>query len=194
MRADDFLIPSAWANASGLVMISKPWRERLIYTAMSVFVAWHTLAIVVAPAPDSSVVVQWLRQVLHPYLTLLRLDNQWNFYAPNPGRGHQLRYVVEDATGTRHTFIPTDGSNWFHPSEWWFRSLYDWIAGSPDIYGDAAAALLCRKHAALHPTAIVLMDLEQKDFSPADHLSGKHPLDSQFVTVNDLRRVTCTEK
>jgi hypothetical protein len=175
-------------------MISKPWRERLLYTALSAFLVWHTLAIVVAPAPDSSVIAHSLRRVLQPYLTLLKLDNQWNFYAPNAGRGHQLRYLVEDAAGTRHAFTPTDDLSWIHPSQWSFRALYDWIAESPDVYGDAAAAQLCRKHAALRPMAIVLIDLEQKDFWPADHLSGKRPLDSEFVTVKDLGRVACPEK
>jgi hypothetical protein len=172
-------------------MISKPWRDRLLYTALSVFLVWHTLAIVVAPAPDTSVIAHSLRRVLQPYLTLLRLDNQWNFYAPNPGRGHQFRYLVEDAAGARHAFTPTDELSRIHPSEWWFRSLYDWIGESPDIYGDAAAALLCRRHAALHPVAIVLMDVEQKDFWPADHLGGKRPLDPEFVTEKDPRRVPC---
>jgi hypothetical protein len=175
-------------------MISKPWRERLVYTALSAFLVWHTLAIVVAPAPDSSVIVRSLRGVLLPYLTLLRLDNKWNFYAPNTGRGHQFRYLVEDAAGSRHAFTPVDGLGWFHPNEWSFRALYDWIAESPDGYGDAAAALLCRRHAALRPTAIILLDLEQKDFSPADHLSGKHPLEPEFVTEKDLRRIACPEK
>ncbi len=175
-------------------MISKQWCERLIYTALSVFVAWHTLAIVVAPAPDGSVTVQSLRRLLHPYLTLFRLDNKWDFYAPNVGKGHQFRYVIEDAAGTRHTFMPTDDLSWFHPSHWWFRAWYDAIAESPDVHGDSIAARLCRQHAALRPVAITLLNLEEKDFLPADHLSGKHPLDSEFVTVHTLKRVRCPDR
>ena len=175
-------------------MIAKPWRERLIYVAMSVLVAWHTLAIVVAPAPSGSAIAQLLRSLLHPYLTLFRLDNKWDFYAPNVGKGHQFRYIIEDAAGTLHTFMPTDDLNWYHPSHWWFRAWYDAIVESPDVHGEPAAARLCRQHAALHPVAITLMNLEEKDFSPADHLSGKHPLDSEFVTVTDLKRVRCPDK
>jgi hypothetical protein len=175
-------------------MISKPWRERLLYIALSAFLVWHTLAIVVAPAPNSSVIAASLRRVLQPYLTLLKLDNKWDFYAPNAGRGHQLRYVVEDAAGTRHALRPADDLSRIHPSEWWFRSLYDWVADSPEIYGDAAVAMLCRKHAALRPTAIVLTDLVQKDFWPDDQLRGKHPLDPEFVTVKELGRIACPEK
>src|SRR5262249_28767699 len=125
-------------------MISKPWRG-LVYTALSAFLVWHTLAIVVAPAPHSSVIAASLRRLLQPYLTLLKLENQWNFYAPNAGRGHQLRYVVEDAAGVGHSFTPSDDLSWAHALQWSVRALYDWIAESPDTYGDAAAAMLCRK-------------------------------------------------
>jgi len=175
-------------------MISKPWREGLVYIVISAFLVWHTLALVVAPAPDTSVIAASLRRVLHPYLTLLKLDNKWDFYAPNAGRGHQLRYVVEDADGIRHSFRPTDDLSRIYPSEWWFRSLYDWTADSPGIYGDAGVAMLCRKHAALRPVAVVLTDLEQKNFWPDDQLNGKHPLDPEFVTEKDLGRIACPEK
>ncbi len=57
------------------VMTAKVWRERMIYAAMSLFVAWHTLAMIVAPAPGESDLIKGLRIVLDPYLHFLRLDN-----------------------------------------------------------------------------------------------------------------------
>ena len=161
---------------------------------MSLFVVWHTLAMVVAPAPDSSVMAQSLRKLLHPYLALFRLDNKWDFYAPNVGKGHQFRYVIEDAAGARRTFMPTDDLSWYHPAHWWFRAWYDAIVASPEIHSDSVAVRLCRQHAALHPVAITLLNLEEKNFSPADHMSGKNPLDSEFVTVNTLKRVKCPDQ
>ena len=44
-------------------MTAKVWRERVIYTAMSLFVAWHTLAMIVAPAPGESDLMRGLRIV-----------------------------------------------------------------------------------------------------------------------------------
>ena len=49
-------------------MITKLLRERLTYTAMSVFVAWHAAATVIAPAPDNSVIAIALRPIFQPYL------------------------------------------------------------------------------------------------------------------------------
>ena len=63
-------------------MTAKVWRERVTYTAMSLFVAWHTLAMVVAPAPSTSDLIKGLRIVLDPYLHFFKLDNEWGFFAP----------------------------------------------------------------------------------------------------------------
>ncbi len=49
------------------------------------FVAWHSIAMVVAPAPSTSDLIKMLRTVLDPYLHFFRLDNDWNFFAPDVG-------------------------------------------------------------------------------------------------------------
>jgi hypothetical protein len=53
-------------------MISKHWRERLTFTAMSVFVAWHATATILAPAPNNGVIAIALRPIFQPYLSLFR--------------------------------------------------------------------------------------------------------------------------
>ena len=166
-------------------------RQGLLYAAMSAFVAWHTLAIMIAPASDNSALAQGLRRVFNPYLSLFRLNNKWDFYAPDVGRGHQLRYLVEAADGPSQTFIPTDEWNWYHPGYWWFRAWNDAIIAAPDRYADAVVATLCQKHAALRPAAITLVVFQEQVFMPADHLSGRHPLDAEFVVESILKRGTC---
>lgn len=171
-------------------MIWNRWRQRVTYLVMSAFVAWHTLAMVIAPAPDSSVLVRTLRVALQPYLTFFRLDNPWNFFAPTIG-GAQLRYSLEDAAGAHHTFTPTEQLNWFHPDFFWFRDWHFAIADYPELYADRAGALLCRKHASLHPVSITFVQYKQRSFTPADQLSGKHPMDPEFVSVNAVKTVQC---
>lgn len=171
-------------------MIWKRWRQRLTYLAMSAFVAWHTLAMVIAPAPDSGVLVQTSRAVLQPYLTLFRLDNPWNFFAPTIG-GSQLRYSVKDAAGALHTYTPTEQLNWFRPEFIWFRDWHYAIIDNPELYADRAGALLCRKHASLRPVSITFMEYEEGSFTAADQLSGKHPMDPEFITVNTVKTVEC---
>jgi hypothetical protein len=170
-------------------MIWNRWGQRLTYLVMSAFVAWHTLAMVIAPAPDSSV-ARTARVALQDYLTLFRLDNPWNFFAPVIS-GSLLRYSVEDADGVSHTFTPTEQLNWFHPDYIWFRDWYDAIMDYPEVYADRNGALLCRKHALLRPVSITFLEYEQHDFTPADQLSGKHPMDPEFTNVNILTTVKC---
>src|ERR1700728_3232536 len=105
-------------------MVAKVWRERVTYTAMSLFVAWHTLAMIVAPAPGASALIRGLRIVFQPYLSFFRIDNEWNFFAPNVAPGLVLRYVIKDDAGVDHSFKAAAGLNWFHPSYIWVRSWY----------------------------------------------------------------------
>ena len=134
-------------------MIAKEWRERLTYAAMSAFVAWHALAMIIAPAPDGSEAVKALRTPFQPYLSFFKLDNQWDFFAPNVGAGAQLRYIVEDQNGNHHPFVPDRDLSWFHPSFFWLRSWFNMISDDPEMYADAAGAYFCQKHAALQPIA-----------------------------------------
>ena len=114
-------------------MNSTKWRDRLTFMAMSLVVGWHTLAMMIAPAPENSVLVRSLRRLFDPYLSLLRLDNPWNFFAPI-GKNAQFRYVIEDAAGNEHTFVPTEeltGS--ISRYVWWreFKYLDDEIMEFP---------------------------------------------------------------
>ena len=169
----------------------KRWEQRLTYAAMSIFVAWHTVAMVVAPASSNSILAQGLRRVFDPYLTLFRLDNAWDFYAPIVGQGQELRYLVEDASGNHFTFVPTAELSTLHPNFWWYRAWYNKLIEEPESYGDYFALLQCRKHASLHPISIDLVMVEQKKFSREDYLNGKTPMDGEFLTENPLRSVKC---
>jgi len=172
-------------------MVSKRWRRRLSYAAMSAFLAWHTAAMVIAPAPAASNAVQAARVPFQPYLGLFRLDNMWGFFAPYIGLESALRYVIEDNAGNEHLFKPTEGLNWFQPSFIWSWSLSEAVVWYPETYADSAAAYLCRKHAALQPVAVVLLEAQASDFTPEDQLAGKRPTDPEFVTVKHVKRIKC---
>ena len=174
-------------------MNSNAWRERLTYIVMSMFVVWHSLAIIVAPAPGNSVTVRDLRVLLQPYLTLLRLDNTWNFFAPTVGSMSmsQFRYVIEDKTGEKQTFMPEAEFGGLNASYLWFKAWYNAITDNPEDYADIAATLYCRKHASRHPVSITLLEIQENDFKQTDFLAGKQRWDPEFVTVNTIKYVKC---
>jgi hypothetical protein len=174
-------------------MTAKQWRQRCVFTLLSAFVTWHTFAMVVAPVSQKSAAAQLARRILDPYLTLFRLDNAWDFYAPIVGTGQELRYAVVDADGKRSTFVATAGLKSWHPHFWWYRAWHNALIESPDIYGDYFATLQCRNHAAMHPASVDLVKIEQKEFSRQDYLDGKDPAAAEFLTETALRSVKCPQ-
>ena len=171
-----------------LRMIWNRWRPRLMYLAMSAFVTWHSLALIIAPAPGESDLTQGLHRMLQPYLTFFRLENPWSFFAQIPGS--ELRYTVEDATGARTEFVPARAS-WFHPESLWLKDWSYAIVDKPELYADRAGELLCRKHAALHPVSISFVQRESTDYTPDDWYDGKSPLDPEFAREKPLKTVQC---
>ncbi len=174
-------------------MNSTPWRQRLTYVVMSLFVAWHTLAMIISPAPNGSEIVASLRFFFHPYLALFRLETPWNFFAP-VGKHAQFRYVIEDAAGTKHSFTPTEEpARSLSGYVWWreFKYLYDGIMASPEFRGDGAGALLCQRHAALNPVSVALLEVDEQNYGTVDELLGKYPLDPPYAVVVPLRVVAC---
>jgi hypothetical protein len=173
-----------------LRMIWDRWRPRVIYLLMSAFVAWHALALVIAPVPGSSELVDATRAVLQPYLTLLRMDNPWSFFAPTI-EGAQLHYIVEDAAGTRAEFGSADHTSWFHPEDLWLKDWNYSIMDDPDLYASHAGEMLCRKHAAIHPASITFVQRVHSGFKPEDWLNGKRPQDAEFTTETTGQTVQC---
>jgi len=182
--------PTTSATSQALVMISKKLRGRLIYLAMSLFVGWHTMAMILAPAPDDSPTIESLRFLFQPYLSFFKLQNTWGFFDNIP-RSHQFRYVIKDAGGKQHTFVPIEDFKWFHPRYNWFNITYWAVMESPELYGKYFALSSCREHAALKPASVELLLIQEEDFRPADMLQGHRPLDPEFTTVNTLMRVDC---
>lgn len=165
-------------------------RGRLAYAAMSLLLVWHSLAIVVAASPDNAI-TRSARLLFEPYLTLFRLKNEWSFYAPDVRVEPEFRYVVEDASGERHTFVPADKLSRYLPTNIWVKDWYIHVMDNPETYGEFVAAYLCREHASLHPVSITLLELDQNEFSPQAQLSGKHPFDPEFFDEKTLATVQC---
>jgi hypothetical protein len=157
---------------------------------MSLLVIWHTIAMLVAAAP-SSAMTRAAGKLFDPYLALLNLDNYWGFFAPVVGASYQFRYLVEDAAGLQHLFIPGDKLNRFSPNAIWLSDHYREVMDSVDDYGEVTVSELCREHAALHPVAITLLAVTGNEFGPEDRRSGKSPLDPEFVTVDTLKTIRC---
>ena len=173
---------------------STPWVGRLKYLAMSFIVVWHTLAIVIAPAPTGGEMVQFFRSVLQPYLTLFKMDNQWSFFAPKVGRGGEARYVVEASDGKRHVFEPSEMpreslSHLFLWREW--KYFFDKLNDSVGTRGYLIAGLLCKQYADFKPLSVTLLRVEERDFSAEDYRQGYRPQDPRYINVKLVAKFEC---
>jgi len=174
-------------------ILPERWRGRIVYGLMSAFVAWHALALIVGPAPQGSVIARAVRPYVEPYLNLIYLNVGWGFFAP-VGMTSEFRYVVVDEAGKKHTFMPTRGLHWYHPSKLWIKDRYRTISQFSEHYGDALMANYCRKHASLKPVEIILLDvIQEKLLRPKDHLAGKTSFDPEFATTHTLRSKKCSK-
>src|SRR4051812_18729755 len=172
----------------------RQWGQRSRYAVMSLFVVWHTIAMVLAPfqADAGSATPPSLQFLVQAYQTLFRLESSWAFFAP-VGRSHVFRYVIEDAEGNNHTFTPIKDFKWYHPRYGWFERAYWGLMINPELFGDYYAEFFCGKHASLKPTSITLQEILEENFRPEDHLRGKHPLDSEYVTEETLKELDCPQ-
>jgi hypothetical protein len=155
-------------------------------------VIWHSLAMVVGAMPDSAL-ASMVRPIFRPYLTLFRLDNGWGFFAPNVEPGMLLRYVVQDAAGTRHEFTPTDKLSRFAPNWIWMSDRFRMVIFDPDKYAETFGLSLCQEHAELKPVSVSLVRVDQERFWPEHWMQGKHPLDAEFIQARPFKVIQCPQ-
>lgn len=76
--------------------------RRAGFVAVNVWLVYHLIAIVVAPAsvPPSSALVRNAWRGFSHYLQLFHLNHGYHFFAPEPGPGSFVVYRVERADGT----------------------------------------------------------------------------------------------
>lgn len=175
-------------------IVPEYWRGPIVYVVMSIFVAWHAICLIVGPAPQDNTIARALRPLVEPYLNLLYLNVEWGFFAP-VGMSAEFRYIIVDDGGREHTFRPTTGLAWYHPSKLWIFDRYRTIAQRSDAYDKRLIAEYCRKHANLAPVEVRLLEVSQeKEFLPEDHLAGKTALDSEFAKTLILKIGNCPEE
>ena len=168
-------------------------RERILYGLMSAFVAWHSLAIIVGPAPPSSEIAQFLRPAVVPYLRLIYLNVGWGFFAP-VGMTFEMHYKIEDANGKEHVVYPTRGMTDFHPGTLWIKDHLRGVGQRLEKDGAKPAIIadICKQYAALKPVKITIAQVyQEKYFTPADHRAGKNPLSKEFASEEVLGTGAC---
>ncbi len=175
-------------------MIRKGWRDWLIYFAMSLFLAWHTVATMLSPVPENNVIVRAFRDLFQSYLTLTGIDTTWDFFSPL-GSSYQFRYAIDDADGNQTIFAPITEVSWLTPNHRWNERIYATLISNPGLMGDYFAKYFCQKQAALKPVEITLFWIEETEFTPQDYFLGKQrTTDPANFAVRPLLRAYCPQQ
>jgi hypothetical protein len=77
-------------------------RLRLVRWAVNLWLVYHLIAIIVAPASvsPSSGLIQSAWSLFQPYLELLYLNNGYHFFAPEPSESTLISFAAERSNGT----------------------------------------------------------------------------------------------
>jgi hypothetical protein len=157
--------------------------------AASLFVMWHAFALVVAPFPPSYLSGS-VHAAIFPYLSVLYLDTDWNFFAPTPAPGRFVRYVVQARDGGSHAFRLTEDRG-PGPSAMRLRKVYDGIHPDRPEHYESVGRFLCRRHAGLEPVTVTFSVHRQIPITPEAYVAGRRPLDADLVEVETLPTVSC---
>lgn len=151
-------------------------------TLLLLFSVWHLGAIVVAPMPDCYF-KRLVNPVYAPYLALFHIGSEWGFFAPDPGRGVDMSFLVTDSSGTEHRIEFSKRLVRSSGTYLRYTSLQDNLYNQQMPYIADAASHVCRQYASLTPksvqfefglTAIVL---------PDDYLAGARPMDESVLQI-----------
>ena len=169
-------------------------RQKILYLIASVFLIWHTFALLIGPAPQSYIRDNLLG-IYEPYLSVFRLNNAWAFYAPEPDLGGVLNYKVLDNDGNEHQFdIYHDYLDRWSASYFRYNAFFnniEWNSAEYRRYRKSYIQYLCRKHSNLSPKSIALIRIAQIPLSPEDYINGARPLDPDFTESRPSEPTRC---
>jgi hypothetical protein len=161
-----------------------------VFIAMSLFVAWHAFATLLAPAPASYLKAEIL-PLFQPYLRLLHLNSQWAFFSPDPSYGRTVRYTLIDADGAERPQSWVDA--WPRGDAAYLRmtTLAAALTAENAALVESTARRLCRQHAADKPRAVRFELHQQLLVTPDAHLGGARPFHPQYVESSSLDSILC---
>ncbi len=162
-------------------------RARISYALGSLFVVAFVLGLLIAAGPGSYTMGK-VYPVVQPALGAVNIDNDWGFFAPDPGPGSVARYVVRDRDGRTHEFGMTEAMPRWSLAYFRYTTLYMAIAQSPEYYLPGAVAYLCRQHADLDPVSITVILADQQDVTAQEFLEGKDPMADLEISKVGPRR------
>lgn len=171
----------------------KTFKNRFLYLIASIFIVWHSLAIIIGPAPGSYLMSK-VYPIFKPYLIAFHINNEWGFFAPDPAKGSLLRYIIVDDKNQEHVFKLTENLRRNGHGFLRYTSLYLTIARNNENFVVSAANYLCAKHNDINSKQIQFFMGHQQAITPDEFIAGHRPLDDKYMSVEYLPSLSCNNK
>ena len=149
-------------------------------TLLLLFSFWHLGAMVVAPMPDCYF-KRLITPVYAPYLALFHIGSEWGFFAPDPGRGVEMSFLVTDVMGTEHHLAFSKNLTRSSGTYMRYISLHDNLFAQKPPYIADAASHVCRQYASLTPKSVQFEFGLAAIVLPDDYLAGARPMDASVL-------------
>lgn len=139
-----------------------------------------------------------LSKIYYNYLSVLRLNRAWPFYAPNPQLGIIMRYETVDAHGKSQVHPLTEAYGRYQHAYARYSNVFVYLFEYPDYtrergFDKSVARYICEQHKQEDVREINFIVLNQKIFTHEDYQNGKDPLDPEFVERKVFGPYSCDE-
>ena len=190
--------PGSFIRSDSLESSNTSGTRTLGLVAASIFIVYHVVGIAfVGPAADS-----YIRNKMWPYyetyLSALRIDGGWSFYAPDPSYGTIISYEAISEGGEKQIYPlshkrPKIERGYFLYTNFFNYALNDPAEAAEKGYIDSMVRYLCDQNSDFPAHEITFIEQSQTAFRYTDYLNGHRPLDPEFLEETRHGPYTCGE-
>ena len=183
--------PHSSAEPEGVTQSRTHYRRRLGYLFGSIFLFWHTTAVLMGPWPDSYLKRQFYAP-FQGYLTLFFGENWWAFFAPGALFGLTAEYEVQTPngliSGPLTLALKKSDPNYFRLASMWDRTTTHY-----SDYVRSYGRYVCLRLKKEHPDQVRFITKAQKQLPMMLYLSGRRPREKEFLNTVELPWMKCEE-
>ncbi len=164
----------------------------LSVTLANLFIVWHVVALLVAPAPEAPIFKPF-QDLTSFYRRGLHLDSAWRMFV-QVSWGGKVDYLLfdKDKKLIKQAPIVPDGL-WFSSAHTDYYYLQYWVFDydRPEKLVRDLTDYYCRKNAKIHPQSLAFLIHYQSEV-PADRFTKS--MDSKFVEDKQLDPRSCEDQ
>ena len=159
---------------------------------LSLFLAWHSLVMIVGPMPGSYLKDR-IAPLINRYRVLFYQDTAWDFFSPSASAAPMVRYQVKESSGEEHLFKLSEEASRSSVFLRYVKLYAEMSSPGRRPFLESVARRLCRKHADLKPAEVQIIVLSATVPPPSRYLEGRTLQDADLYKIRQRSTVQCGE-